>query len=169
MSDDSTVEKTNEGAKETPTLSLKEFLKRSFSAKDVLVILANTIMNISANSAAAGLFIAKRGQDYPADIEVYGNIKVFEESTYGDFYKTPLYEDTYMGCSGELLHIGIQCSYTDHKAYQLFVTVWCIFLLALFFVKVISSMPYKENDLRFYLSYDRFTTSKTNLTFVYLA
>ena len=80
-----------------------------------------------------------------------------------DFMLTKENKPFERSCDHGIVSITTQCGYESNGAYLTMLYLWIIFLAVLFFLKLQASFQFKTNDLRFYLSFDHFATTKLNL------
>jgi hypothetical protein len=139
-----------------------DWLKRFHGAYDIILIMFNIISAFTTLAGSSELF--------NFDADSFNDGKHTNEAILGVFiddvgnykYKTKTCTDN------DIVRVSAQCAYKTRSEYIAYVLLWAVLLSTLFIAKVHDSMPYKTNDLRFYLAYDRFATSNLNKMVVYI-
>lgn len=132
--------------------------KRFYGAMDIIILVSNTGATLADQAAATGQFIFS-SDEIPEKNTGEAAMAVYTSETD--------YSMITVTCNSGIEHITTQCGYESNGTYIAFQSVWNLFLVVLLLLKVYNSMPYSTNDLRFYLSYDRFATTKKNKYAVY--
>lgn len=151
---------------------LASLAKRIFGGLDIILLIANTSSAITTQSSITAWRYLQ------SDVELnpswnWGSLNVcINNDTDPQSYDSSTLSDCTLdawSCDKTVINAGIQCSFEDNASYIGFQAAWVTFLVVYFFIKIYSSTPYATNDLRYFLSVDRFATTNTNKYIVYAA
>lgn len=127
---------------DSDAISLK---KRFFALIPAMIMTFNTMNTVNTLAIVASTYVA----EYDCNAATYGNQCSSDSNVYTCIFGSPII-------------VKLSCPYQSNGLFIAFLIIWCIYFTVLLLGIYSFSLRFRTNDLRYYLSQDKFKTSIIN-------